>query len=164
MDVRLIKRIIKLVEESNIHELEVEEGELRISVRKQGHVAHVSYADLPAHGSHLPQPMPTAPSPGIATAQNESPAAKGEEAPPAAEEGVLIPSPMVGTFYRSPSPEASAFVQVGTHVEEDSVVCILEAMKVMNEIKAGVSGKIIEILVENGNPVEFGQPLFRVKP
>ena len=162
MDLRLIKRIIKLVEESQIHELEVEEGELRISVRKQGtSIAYTGAPAAPPAAAPTPLPEPAAGSasgPVAPAAGSEKPATEQPE-----EEGTVIPSPMVGTFYRSPSPDASAFVQVGSVVEENSVVCILEAMKVMNEIKSGVSGKITEILVENGNPVEFGQPLFRVK-
>jgi len=160
MDLRLIKRIIKIVEESEINELEVEEGELRISVRKQGPVTILSpgAAAIPHHAV-----SPTGPS-RTESSFEDSTMPQKPETQPAVENGVIVPSPMVGTFYRAPSPDDPVFVQVGSMVEPDTVVCILEAMKVMNEIKAGVSGKIVEILVENGNPVEFGQPLFRVQP
>lgn len=159
MDIRLIKKIITLVEESQIHELEVEEGDLRISVRKESTTIHYAHSAPPqAHSIPIQSPTPSQTSAGAETsAVSVAPSA------PVEAEGVVIPSPMVGTFYRSSSPEAPAFVQVGSEVEEDSVVCILEAMKVMNEIKSGVRGKVVEILVENGSPVEFGQPLFRVK-
>lgn len=156
MDIRLIKRIISLVEESEIHELEVEEGDLRISVRKESTTIHYAHS-VPQHPPTIP--IQTSPASHAAVGAEVSTAPSA----PVEAEGVVIPSPMVGTFYRSSSPEAPAFVQVGSEVEEDSVVCILEAMKVMNEIKSGVRGKVVEILVENGSPVEFGQPLFRVK-
>lgn len=156
MDIRLIKKIIALVEESEIHELEVEEGDLRISVRKQPPASFASYSGPPISSYESYATSASHPAGGDSGA--------GLSAPPApVSEGIVIPSPMVGTFYCSPSPETAAFVQVGSEVEEDTVVCILEAMKVMNEIKAGIRGKVTEILVENGNPVEFGQPLFRVK-
>lgn len=156
MDIRLIKKIISLVEESQIHELEVEEGELRISVRKESSTVHYAHS-VPQHPPAIPVQTSPASHGAVAAEKSAAPSA------PAESEGVVIPSPMVGTFYRSSSPEAPAFVQIGSEVEEDSVVCILEAMKVMNEIKSGIRGKVVEILVENGAPVEFGQPLFRVK-
>ncbi len=164
MDLRLIKRIIKLVEESQINELEVEEGELRISVRKQGPVTVLSQGHLPS-GMTLGPSHPTGGEPyAMSHPGEEGHAHSVAEAVPEVDTGVPIPSPMVGTFYRSAAPDAPPFIQVGSMVDEETVVCILEAMKVMNEIKAGVRGKVTEILVENGNPVEFGQPLFRVKP
>ncbi len=164
MDLRLIKRIIKLVEESEINELEVEEGDLRISICKQGPVTLLSSENAPTALPSSPQIAQSSaqPSPS-SSAESGAPSAGGEENH-GDKSGIVIPSPMVGTFYRSPSPEDPAFAQVGSVVEPDTVVCILEAMKVMNEIKAGVSGKVVEVLVENGNPVEFGQPLFRVEP
>ena len=97
---------------------------------------------------------PAAPAPAAATPVEE----------PAASNDPEIKSPMIGTFYRAPSPESDSYVEIGDHVTADTVVCIVEAMKVMNEIKAEMSGVITEILVENGNPVEFGQPLYRVRP
>ena len=165
MDLRLIKRIIKMVEDSNINELEVEEGDLRISVCKQGPTTYCS----PGQAVASPQPFPGEivtgpPNPQSMSAKEETGQKSESEESKGRESGVIIPSPMVGTFYRAPSPDDPAYVQVGSVVEPDTVVCILEAMKVMNEIKAGVSGKVVEILAENGNPVEFGQPLFRVEP
>jgi acetyl-CoA carboxylase biotin carboxyl carrier protein len=112
------------------------------------------------NGETAPQIIQAAPAP--AAAAPAAPAA--EAAAPAEEEGIsLVKSPMVGTFYRSPSPDSPAFVDVGDKISEDSVVCIIEAMKVMNEIQAETKGTITEILVENGDSIEFGQPLFKVK-
>ena len=93
-----------------------------------------------------------------------APAAPAAAPPPAATGEIEIKSPMIGTFYRSPSPEAGTYVDIGTEVNPETVVCIIEAMKVMNEIKAEVKGVITQVLVENGKPVEFGQPLFKVRP
>lgn len=163
MDLRELKRIIRLVETSNIEELEIEQEGSRIRVRKGSPITQTYLADrfLPAPSSYQVEPFRTQP-PG------------GGEEPPLAhltplrpetvvpETGPTINSPMVGTFYRSPSPDAPVFVQIGSQVEPDTVVCILEAMKVMNEIKAGCAGRITEVMVENAAPVEFGQPLFRL--
>ena len=166
MDLRELRRIIRLVEDSAIDELEIEEAGIRVKVRKGA-----SSGSLPARGAGVTDPGAPLPSarppsqslPGPAEASLPSleiPA--GPKAP--YEEPAYIASPMVGTFYRSPSPDSPPFVQIGSDVQPDSVVCILEAMKVMNEIKAGCRGKIAEILVGNAQPVEFGQPLFRVLP
>ena len=127
-------------------ELEEEGFKLRLS-RKNGETATQILQAAPAAA---PAPAPAAAAP--------------ENAAPAEEVGVsLVKSPMVGTFYRSPSPDSPAFVDVGAKISDDSVVCIIEAMKVMNEIQAETKGTIIEILVENGDSIEFGQPLFKVK-
>lgn len=148
MDIKLIKQVIDLMQRSELSEFEFEEEgfKLRLS-RKNGEVSH-----------QMVQPIPQmAAAPAAA-------AAAAPEAPAAEEKGVaMITSPMVGTFYRAPSPDSPMFADVGTSVGPDSVVCIIEAMKVMNEIQSEISGKIIEVLVENGEAVEFGQPLFKVK-
>ncbi len=141
MDLDTIKKIIAIAEEAEIAELEVEQEGFRVLVRK--------------HGSGAPVAMATVPSAPV-------PAASPAHEPEAAAAGHFIESPMVATFYRAPAPDAAPFVKVGDQVTPDTVVCILEAMKVMNEIKAGVSGTIEEILVENAQPVEFSQQLFRV--
>ncbi len=147
MDIRKVKKLIELLEESNINEIEIKEGEesVRIS-RASGLVQQAAYA---------PMPMPVAaPAPAPAAA----PAAAAE--PVAAEPaGHSVKSPMVGTFYRSPSPTAAAFVEVGQSVKAGDVVCIVEAMKMMNQIEADKSGVVEAILVEDGQPVEFDQPL-----
>lgn len=166
MDIRELKRIIRLVETSGIDELEIEQEGVRIRVRKGSYslphgmveATHLLPANIPMH----PAPQPTQPQGSPLRPAAES-GMRAEVAPPP-ENSQTINSPMVGTFYRSPSPDASFFVQVGSIVEPETVVCILEAMKVMNEIKSGLSGRITEILVENSSAVEFGQPLFRVVP
>jgi acetyl-CoA carboxylase biotin carboxyl carrier protein len=145
MDLRKLKKLIDLVQESGIAELEITEGEEKVKIVKGG---AVSLVPGPA-----PLPAPAAPEPRAAVA---APAAESD----AGQEGHVIKAPMVGTFYRSPSPDAKPFVEVGQTVKEGDVVCIIEAMKLMNEIDADAAGVIKAILVENGQPVEYGQPLF----
>ncbi|MBK1613140.1 acetyl-CoA carboxylase, biotin carboxyl carrier protein [Rubrivivax gelatinosus] len=148
MDLRKLKTLIDLVSESNISELEITEAEGKVRIVKGG-VAAVAMAPVAA--------APAAPAPAAA-----APAA-AEPAAPAEPEGKVIKSPMVGTFYRASSPGAKAFADVGTQIKEGDPVCIIEAMKIMNEIEADCSGRILRILCENGQPVEFGQPLFIVE-
>ncbi|MGM9515780.1 acetyl-CoA carboxylase biotin carboxyl carrier protein [Roseateles sp. DB2] len=150
MDLRKLKTLIDLVSESNISELEITEadGKVRI-VKSDGTVA------VP-----LAQAMPVMAAPAVAAA----PAAPVAAAPAApVETGHVVKSPMVGTFYRASSPNAKAFVEVGQQVKEGQAICIIEAMKIMNEIDADKSGTVTKILVENGQPVEFGQPLFIIE-
>ena len=149
MDIRKIKKLIELLEESDVEELEIHEGDdsVRISRRRE-QVAGTQYV------SHVPAPAPQTPAPAEAPA-----AAPSEPAKPAAPAGHTVKSPMVGTFYRAPSPTAQPFVEVGQSVNVGDVICIVEAMKMMNQIEADKAGTITEILVENGQPVEFDQPL-----
>jgi acetyl-CoA carboxylase biotin carboxyl carrier protein len=149
MDLRKLKKLIDLVEESGIAELEITEGEEKVKIVKGGGVI-VSQAPLAA---------PAAPAPA---AEPRGPAAAGAPAaePAAGQEGHVVKAPMVGTFYRTPSPDAKAFVEVGQTVKEGQTICIIEAMKLMNEIEADAAGVVKAILVENGQPVEYGQPLF----
>jgi acetyl-CoA carboxylase biotin carboxyl carrier protein len=150
MDLRKLKTLIDLVSESNISELEITEAEGKVRIVKAG--------PAPVAGPPMMMPAPAvAPPPAAATA-----AALAEAAPPA-ETGKFIKSPMVGTFYRSASPGSKAFVEIGSAIKEGEPVCIIEAMKIMNEIEADTSGKIVRILCENGQAVEFGQPLFVVE-
>jgi acetyl-CoA carboxylase biotin carboxyl carrier protein len=144
MDLRKLKTLIELVEGSGIAELEISEGEERVRITRSGNsVAQPVYAPQPA--AQAPAPMTTAaPVP----------------AEPAVAEGHVVKSPMVGTFYRSASPGAKPFVDVGQSVNAGETLCIIEAMKLLNEIEADKAGTIKAILVENGQPVEFGQPLF----
>ncbi|OXS52398.1 acetyl-CoA carboxylase, biotin carboxyl carrier protein [Cohnella sp. CIP 111063] len=157
-----IKELIKLVDQTSVHELEIENEGMRLSIRKPGRteVVNVQAPSFPT--TYLPS------APIAQTAPIAAPAASSEEAKaaPAADTSNLhrIVSPMVGTFYRSPSPDASPFVNIGDRVSDKTVVCILEAMKLMNPLEAEVKGEIVDILVENGQLVEFGQPLFLVKP
>ncbi|XKH01862.1 acetyl-CoA carboxylase biotin carboxyl carrier protein [Marinobacter nauticus] len=149
MDIRKIKKLIELLEESDVEELEIQEGDdsVRISRRREQVAAP---APQVAHYA-----APAAPAPAPAPAAEAAPA----EAAPAAPSGHAVKSPMVGTFYRAPSPTSAPFVEVGQTVKEGDVVCIVEAMKMMNQIEADKSGTVTEILVENGQPVEFDQPM-----
>jgi acetyl-CoA carboxylase biotin carboxyl carrier protein len=148
MDLRKLKTLIELVEGSGIAELEISEGEERVRITRTVAAGQQMYA------AAQPQ-MISAPAPVMAVA-----AAPAEAAQPAAPEGHIVKSPMVGTFYRSASPGAKSFVDVGQNVNSGDTLCIIEAMKLLNEIDADQAGVIKAILVENGQPVEFGQPLF----
>jgi acetyl-CoA carboxylase biotin carboxyl carrier protein len=145
MDLRKLKTLIELVESSGIAELEISEGEERVRITR---TAASTQQTAPVH-----QPV-------IATAATQAVVPAAEPAKPAAVEGHVVKSPMVGTFYRSATPGAKAFVDVGQTVNSGDTLCIIEAMKLLNEIEADQSGVIKAILVENGQPVEFGQPLF----
>jgi acetyl-CoA carboxylase biotin carboxyl carrier protein len=153
MDLRKLKKLIDLVQESGIAELEITEGEEKVKIVKGGTVsitpASAAALGLTAAGTPDLRPAPPAAAPAAAPAE-----------PPAAQEGHVVKSPMVGTFYRSPSPDAKVFVEVGQAVKEGQTICIIEAMKLMNEIEADAGGTVKAILVENGQPVEYGQPLF----
>jgi acetyl-CoA carboxylase biotin carboxyl carrier protein len=151
MDLRKLKTLIDLVSESNISELEITEAEGKVRIVKAA-------ASIPM-ASTTALHAPPAPPAGVAT----QPPAAAEPEPPVAPEVKTIKSPMVGTFYRSASPGAKAFVDVGTEVKAGQAVCIIEAMKIMNEIDAELDGRIVQILCENGQAVEFGQPLFVVE-
>ncbi len=149
MDLRKLKTLIELVENSGIAELELTEGEEHVRISRSSSVA----APVQQYYAAAPQ---AAPAPAAAAA----PVAAAAPAAPAAPEGHIVKSPMVGSFYRSPSPGAKSFVDVGQSVKEGDTLCIIEAMKLLNEIEADKSGVIKAILVENGQAVEFGQPLF----
>jgi len=153
MDLRKLKKLIDLVQESGIAELEITEGEEKVKIVKGG-VVTLSPAVAPAPAPAAPAATPAVPAPAA------TPAPASAVEPPAGQEGHVVKAPMVGTFYRSPSPDAKAFVEVGQTVKEGQTVCIIEAMKLMNEIEADASGVIKAILIENGQPVEYGQPLF----
>ena len=143
MDLRKLKKLIDLVQESGIAELEITEGEEKVRIARGGQVS-VTPAGVPA----------VAPAPAAASgaAASEPPAAQGH----------TMKAPMVGTFYRSSAPDAQPFIEIGQAVREGQTVCIIEAMKLMNEIEADASGTVVAILVENGQPVEYGQPLFLI--
>ena len=149
MDLRKLKKLIDLVEASGISELEITEGEEKVKIVKGGGAPAVVAAPVPGPAA----PVPVAPPAPVVSAP---PA----ETPEAAPEGHPVKSPMVGTFYRTPSPDAKPFVEVGQAVKEGQIICIIEAMKLMNEIECDTSGTVKAILVENGQPVEYGQPLF----
>lgn len=160
MDLKLIQRLIAMMNRGGLAEIDLEDSNTGVKLRLKRESATPPAAPPMLHvlssGPALTAPPLAHPSSAPIAAASEAPAKKEVV-------GTPIPSPMVGTFYRAASPEAEAFVSVGKRVTTDSVLCIIEAMKVMNEIKSEVNGEILEILVENGEPVEFGQPLFLVK-
>ena len=154
MDIRKVKKLIELLEESNIDEIEIAEGEESIRISRTSRLvqAPIQYAAAPA-------PMAAAPAPAaapVAAATTEAAAA------PAASNDHAVKSPMVGTFYRSPSPTSGPFVEVGQKVNAGDTICIVEAMKMMNQIEADKSGTVTAILAENGDAVEFDQPLITI--
>ena len=146
MDIRKVKKLIELLEESGIDELEIREGEESVRISR--------------HSKNVPQPMYAAPPMAAMPAAMPAPAIAAAAAP--ALNGTVARSPMVGTFYRSPSPSAPSFVQIGQSVKKGDILCIVEAMKMMNHIEAEVGGVIEAILAENGQPVEYDQPLFTI--
>ncbi|UJF24190.1 acetyl-CoA carboxylase biotin carboxyl carrier protein [Suttonella sp. R2A3] len=155
MDIRKIKKLIELLEDSDVSEIEITEGEETIRINRQQASAPAApqYINLPpqgyAHaGAPAPQPAPAA-----------EPQGSAEQASKPLD-GKIIRSPMVGTFYAAPSPDADDFVSVGQQVSVGDTVCIIEAMKMFNRIEADLGGKVVEILVENGQPVEYDEPLF----
>jgi acetyl-CoA carboxylase biotin carboxyl carrier protein len=154
MDLRKLKTLIDLVSESGISELEVTEGEGKVRIVKNAPPVYVQPS-----ASYVPQFQAAAPAPGAIEAPAGAAAAPAAPAA-AAPQGHVVTSPMVGTFYRAPSPGADPFIQVGDTVKEGQTLCIIEAMKLLNEIESDHSGVIKEILVENGQAVEYGQPLF----
>lgn len=152
-DVRKVRRLVELMREHELAELDLQQGEDRIRLKRGGEtIVTTSAAHAPAAPAPAPTPAPAAPAPP------STPAAAADEA-----NITYITSPMVGTFYTASSPEAADFVSVGDRVSPDKIVCILEAMKVFNEIPAECSGTIVERLVENGDAIEFGQNLFKVQ-
>ena len=149
MDIRKIKKLIELLEESGVAEIEIKEGEESVRISRGGTVAAA----------------PMAMAAPVAAAPAAAPAPAAEASAPAEEEisGHKVTSPMVGTFYEAPSPGAPAFTAVGKHVSEGDTLCIIEAMKILNQIEADKSGTVKAVLVDNGQPVEFGQPLFVIE-
>jgi acetyl-CoA carboxylase biotin carboxyl carrier protein len=158
MDLKLIRNLVRIMERGEVSELEIDDEKAGLRVHlKRGQEAQSS-------AGPVVNLLGGAATPALAVAAQAVAGLGADEDEDTALEGVTeITSPMVGTFYRATSPTADPFASEGTHVDEDSVVCIIEAMKVMNEIKAECTGDIVEILVENGEPVEFGQPLFLIK-
>jgi acetyl-CoA carboxylase biotin carboxyl carrier protein len=147
-DVKKVRRLVEMMKEHDLAEIDLRQGDQRVRLRRGA------------------EPMISMPAPAVVSVpQPESHAAPPAEKPAVATAGgesAVVKSPMVGTFYSAPNPESPPFVKVGDHVGPESIVCIIEAMKVFNEIPAEISGKVTAVLVENGAPVEFGQPLFKV--
>ncbi len=156
MDLNAIKKLVKMIEESTVNSFKYEDNECSIYISKQ------------AKGATIVQSAYTAPAPmALPQASAEAPAAKTAQADKSAESASNlheVKSPIVGTFYRAPAPDADSYVKVGDKVNTGSVLCIVEAMKLMNEIESDIAGTVVKILVENGKPVEYGQPLFLIQP
>ena len=153
MDIRKIKKLIELLEESGLAEIEITEGEESVRIARNAPAAQVltQYAAAPA------------PVAAAAPVQAAAPATSAAAQAPAARDENLVTAPMVGTFYASPAPGAKSFVEVGQEVRVGQVLCIIEAMKMMNQIESERAGKVVAVLAKNGEPVEFGQPLFAIE-
>jgi len=150
MDLAYLKKLVRIVEHSGVDEIEVEEEGLRIRIARNPHTNSVGiHSAVPAPAMQVAAQAPAAPAPAA-----EKPEAKYHE----------VKSPIVGTFYRAPAPDADSYVEIGQTVQPKTVLCIIEAMKLMNEIESDVGGKVVKILVENGKPVEYNQPLFLIEP
>ncbi|MEC0181702.1 acetyl-CoA carboxylase biotin carboxyl carrier protein [Paenibacillus peoriae] len=156
-----IKELIKLVDETSVHELEIENEGTRLMIRKPGKSEIVTVQAPVAVPAYTAAPQAAIPNPQV---QSDAGQANAGETKEYASNLHKIVSPMVGTFYSSSSPDAAPYVSIGSKVGDKTTVCIIEAMKLMNELEAEVKGEIVEILAENGQLVEYGQPLFLVKP
>ena len=159
-----LRELIGLLRENGLAELELEREDFRVRLRREGVTAHAvqSSESSPAAATSSAAPAPAQNAP-VASAASASPSTAAPSTAASTDQDLhIIPSPIVGTFYRSPSPSADPFVKIGSGVEPDTVVCIIEAMKLMNEIQAETTGEVVKIYVENGQPVEYGQPLFGI--
>ncbi len=154
MDLSYLKKIVRIIEQSGVDEIEIEEEGLRVRVARGGKVVPVAAPPAAHIAAHAPAVAAPPPSGAPAPAPAAAPEAKFHE----------IKSPIVGTFYRAPAPDADPYIEVGQMVQDKTVLCIIEAMKLMNEIESDVSGKVVKVLVENGQPVEYNQTLFLIEP
>jgi acetyl-CoA carboxylase biotin carboxyl carrier protein len=154
MDIRKVKKLIELLEESGISEIEISEGEESVRISRYPKPGTATTTAAPAAAA-APSPAPAAPAAPPATAPTE-PAGRQVR-------GQQVTAPMVGTFYSGPAPGAKPFVEIGTEVKPGDTLCVIEAMKMMNQIESEFAGRVVSILVENGSPVEFGQPLFVIE-
>ncbi len=160
MDFKQIQELIKIINKSNIGEISVEEKDFKITIKQKDDQVQTVYAQAPV----AYQAAPPAPAPAGAPAAAPGAAPAAAPAAPKADNLITIKSPMIGTFYRRSSPDKPAFAEVGDEVSPGKVVCIIEAMKLFNEIESEVSGKVVKVLVEDASPVEYDQPLFLVEP
>ncbi|OPZ18039.1 MAG: Biotin carboxyl carrier protein of acetyl-CoA carboxylase [candidate division BRC1 bacterium ADurb.BinA364] len=164
LDIEQLRSLVEMFKASGVADFELKSDELRMRITFKGAGPRKEIVSYPSHISHSLPASPIAYEAAMAAPAYAETPAPAREPEPEAKPGVIVSSPMVGTFYRSPSPDAPPFVEVGSRVNVNTVLCIVEAMKIMNEIKAETSGVVDEILVENGQPVEFGQPMFRIVP
>jgi acetyl-CoA carboxylase biotin carboxyl carrier protein len=160
MEYNQIQELIKAINESSISKLRIKDGDFELTIEQQSDQAMMAYApqQMPQQMQYMqaPQQMPQQASPAAPAAGGEAPAATGNT--------IIIKSPMIGTFYRSPSPDKPAFVNVGDEVRPGMPLCIIEAMKLFNEIECEVTGRIVKMLIDDASPVEYDQPLFLVEP
>jgi oxaloacetate decarboxylase alpha subunit len=155
MNLKEIKDLIEILKDTDVTEIELEKAGTRVRIRKGAHTVVTAAAEPMAAMAAQQQPQPP----------QQAPAAEPEAALEAPQKNIMVvTSPIVGTFYRSPSPDASVYVEAGDVVKKGQILCIIEAMKLMNEIEAEVSGKVVAILAENAQPVEYGEPLFHIEP
>jgi acetyl-CoA carboxylase biotin carboxyl carrier protein len=152
MDIRKVKKLIELLEESGISEIEISEGEESVRISRYPKPGTISMA-APMPMAPAPAPVAAAPPAALAAVEPAAPAARGQQ----------VTAPMVGTFYNGPAPGAKPFVEIGTDVKPGDTLCVIEAMKMMNQIESEVAGRVVSVLVENGSPVEFGQALFIIE-
>jgi acetyl-CoA carboxylase biotin carboxyl carrier protein len=155
VDIRKVKKLIELLEESGISEIEISEGEESVRISRYPNPGTVSVQTL-QHPPMMAAPAATAPVPAASAEPAAAP-------PPPAARGQQVTAPMVGTFYSGPAPGAKPFVEIGTEVKPGDTLCVIEAMKMMNQIESEIAGRVVSILVENGSPVEFGQALFIIE-
>lgn len=165
MDLKLIKNLLNMIADSDVSEVSIEEGDFKIKVKKQAEApAYAPQPVFPPAGFAPPAPIEvTMPAPQPTQSSGSAPAASAAEAPKSGSGTTVIKSPIVGTFYKAPSPDSPSFAEVGKVVSKGDTLCIIEAMKIMNEIESEYSGKIVRIIAENGQPVEFDQPLFEIE-
>jgi acetyl-CoA carboxylase biotin carboxyl carrier protein len=165
MDLKLIKNLLTMISDSDVNEVSIEEGEFKIKIKKQPDVvqmrgpAPVNYMQLQDHPAGTPNPAGAAPAPSTA----DEPVTKAPAASPSSKT-IIIKSPIVGTYYESPAPDQDPYIQIGSTIKKGKTLCIIEAMKIMNEIESEYDGKVVNILVKNAQPVEFDQPLFEIDP
>lgn len=169
MDFKQIQELIKQVSKTELTELKIEDGDFKITIRNKGYGAKKEFVQIAPQAPIAPAMMPA--TPPVQAAEAAPAPAKADEAVEPAESNeednanyITVKSPMIGTFYRSPGPEKDAFVKVGDSVDKGTVLCIIEAMKLFNEIESEFQGKIIKVLAEDASPVEYDQPLFIVDP
>lgn len=160
METKEIQKLIDFISKSDLDEVNIETSELKLKIKRNTEVKQVMASPSTPQMISLPSPAPQIPE------QSAAPSTSAEKPVAAAEDSnlVTITSPMIGTFYRSAGPEKPAFIEIGSEIQSGKVVCIIEAMKLFNEIESEVSGKIVKVLVEDATPVEFDQPLFLVEP
>ncbi len=162
MEFKQIQELIKAINKSNISELSVEEGDFKITIKQAQTISETQFVAVQAP---MPQMLPqAAPAPVALPQAAPAPAALPAAAPAASDKLITIKSPMIGTFYRSSAPDKPSFVNVGDDIKQGDVLCIVEAMKLFNEIESEVSGKIVKVLIDDASPVEYDQPLFLVEP